>query len=41
MKTVQSEKKFPPMGAYEFGGVMLFALFGLPLAVHLLANLLQ
>ena len=41
MKTLQSEKKFHPLGSYELGGVMLFALFGMPLAMHLLARFLQ
>jgi hypothetical protein len=41
MKTVQPKKKFQPMGSYELAGVMLFGLFGLPLAMHLLARFVQ
>jgi hypothetical protein len=41
MKMLRPEEKLPPMGPFEFGGVILFALFGLPLAMHLLASLLQ
>jgi hypothetical protein len=39
MTTVQSQPAARPLGSYEFGAVMLLALFVAPLAIHVLAGL--
>jgi hypothetical protein len=41
MDTVQLEKKLQPIVSCRFGSVLLVALFGVPLAVHLLVSFLQ
>jgi len=38
MKTLPSKKAPRPLGSYEFGTVMLLALFVAPLVLHLLAS---
>jgi hypothetical protein len=37
MKTLPSDKASRPFGSYEFGTLMVIALFVAPLAVHLVA----
>lgn len=40
MQTLPSEKTpIRPMGSFEFGRLMLLAVFVVPLAVHILASL--
>jgi hypothetical protein len=39
MKTLPSQKDTRSVGSYEFGTLLLLALFVVPLALHVLANL--
>jgi hypothetical protein len=39
MKTLPSNKPSRPVGSYEFGALIVLALFAAPLAVHLVAIL--
>jgi hypothetical protein len=39
MNTLSSEKTPRPVGSFEFGTLMLLALFVVPLAMHVLASL--
>jgi hypothetical protein len=41
MKTIDQRRTERPLGSYEFGTLMLLALFVAPLALHLLAGLTQ
>jgi hypothetical protein len=41
MKTIDQSRTERPLGSYEFGTLMLLALFVAPLALHLLAGLAQ
>jgi hypothetical protein len=41
MKTIDQRRATRPLGSYEFGTLMLLALFIAPLALHLLAALAQ
>jgi hypothetical protein len=40
MKTDQLEKKLQPMASYQLGLTLLVAMFGMPLAMHLLVSFL-
>lgn len=39
MRAGKENRDHRPMGSYEFGTLLLFGLFGVPLVMHLLASL--
>ena len=40
MTTVELQKKLQPMGSYQLGLTLLLAMFGVPLAMHLVVSFL-